>query len=340
MSAIGSRSPLAPVAPVAPVTPVTPAMPAMPVALRVRVLGIGMGPQHLTREVVEALASADYVIAADKGPDDALLAGRRAVAAAAGVELVAVPDPPRDRDDPADYPRAVADWHEARVDAYEAVLRERGGTAAFLVWGDPSLYDSTIRVVEALAARLGVDWDVLPGVSAPQLLAARHRVVLHPVGRPVHVTTARRLPEAVAAGQRDIVVMLGGALDLDGISGLGLGPWSIWWGANLGTDSEELAAGRVDDVLADLRAARERAARAAGWVMEICLLRSPAGGTPSDSAPSGSPRSDSPPPSSAPSDRAPADSPPPSSAPSDRAPADSPPPSSAPAGGAPSGGAA
>jgi hypothetical protein len=35
-----------------------------------------------------------------------------------GVELVAVPDP----------------------------QRERGGTAAFLVWGDPSLYDSTSRV--------------------------------------------------------------------------------------------------------------------------------------------------------------------------------------------------
>jgi precorrin-6A synthase len=237
----------------------------------VRVLGMGMGPRHLTREVAEALRTADYVLAADKGPDDALLAVRRAVAAAHGVEVVAVPDPPRDRDDPVDYPVAVRTWHEARVDAYEAVVRERGGTAAFLVWGDPSLYDSTIRVVEALAARLDFDWDVLPGVSAPQLLAARHRVVLHPVGGSVHVTTARRVGEAVAAGQRDIVVMLGGPLVLGG-----LGDWSIWWGANLGTDSEQLVAGRVDDVRADLGAARERAAHAAGWVMDLCLLRAPA----------------------------------------------------------------
>ncbi|MGL4744727.1 MAG: precorrin-6A synthase (deacetylating) [Dermatophilaceae bacterium] len=250
-----------------------------PVALRVRVLGIGMGPQHVTAEVAEALASADYVLAADKGPDDALLAVRRAVAATAGVPVVAVPDPARDRDDPADYPRAVQDWHEARVDSYAAVLGERGGTAAFLVWGDPALYDSTIRVVESLTARLGFDWDVLPGVSAPQLLAARHRIVLHPVGRPVHVTTARRLPEAVRADQRDIVVMLGGPHDLDGPRGLdGLGRWSIWWGANLGTDSEQLVAGRVDDVRADLRAARECAARTAGWVMDICLLRAPSAG--------------------------------------------------------------
>ncbi|MGL5912329.1 MAG: SAM-dependent methyltransferase, partial [Phycicoccus sp.] len=233
----------------------------VPVALRVRVLGIGMGPRQLTREVGEALASADYVLAADKGPDDALLAVRRAVAAAHGVEVVAVPDPARDRDHPADYVAAVRNWHEARVDSYEAVLRERGGTAAFLVWGDPSLYDSTIRVVETLADRLGFDWDVLPGVSAPQLLAARHRIVLHPVGRPVHVTTARRLRDAVATGQRDIVVMLVGPLDGPGglAEGLdGLGSWSIWWGANLGTDTEQLGAGRVGDVLADLPSARER----------------------------------------------------------------------------------
>ncbi|MGL5817552.1 MAG: precorrin-6A synthase (deacetylating) [Phycicoccus sp.] len=248
-----------------------------PVALRVRVLGIGMGPRYLTREVTEALASADYVLAADKGPDDALLAVRRAVAAEAGTPLVVMADPARDRDDPADYVAAVSDWHDARVEAYEAVLRERGGTAAFLVWGDPSLYDSTIRVVEALAARLGFDWDVLPGVSAPQLLAARHRVVLHPVGRPVHVTTARRLREAVAAGQRDIVVMLGGPRDLHEYGGLdGLGRWSIWWGANLGTDTEQLVAGRVDDARDNLRAAHERARRAAGWIMEVYLLRAPA----------------------------------------------------------------
>ncbi|MGL5866768.1 MAG: precorrin-6A synthase (deacetylating) [Dermatophilaceae bacterium] len=247
-----------------------------PAALRVRVLGIGMGPRHLTVEVAEALASADYVLAADKGPDDALLAVRRAVAAAHGVEVVAVPDPPRDRDACANYVAAVRDWHQARADSYAAVLGERGGTAAFLVWGDPSLYDSTIRVVKVLAARLGFDWDVLPGVSAPQLLAARHRIVLHPVGRPVHVTTARRLGESVAAGQRNIVVMLGGPRDLHELGGLdGLGQWSIWWGANLGTDTEQLVAGRVDDVRDTIRTAREHAAQAAGWVMDVCLLRTP-----------------------------------------------------------------
>jgi precorrin-6A synthase len=239
--------------------------------VKVRILGVGMGPQHVTPEVADALRSADYVVAAEKADDDGLLAARRAIADEFGVEVVAVPDPERDRDNPADYPAAVKAWHEARVSAYQKVLQERGGTAAFLVWGDPSLYDSTLRIVEQLATVLPIEYDVLPGISAPQLLAARHRIVLHPVGVPVHITTARRLRESINAGQSNIVVMLGGALDLDGLE-----DWSIWWGANLGTNTEELVAGRVANVRSDLDAARERAKASAGWVMDVYLLRTPA----------------------------------------------------------------
>jgi precorrin-6A synthase len=233
-----------------------------------------MGPQHVTPEASAALRSCDYALAAEKSVDDPLLAVRREICREHGLELVAVPDPERDRAAPAaGYHAAVHDWHAARVTAYARVLGSRGGTAAFLVWGDPSLYDSTVRVVEALADQLPLEYDVVPGISAPQLLAARHRIVLHPVGRPVHLTTARRLPEAVANGETGIVVMLGSAPDLAAV-----GDWSIWWGANLGTPSEELVAGRVRDVVADVEAARERARASAGWVMDVYLLRrEPAG---------------------------------------------------------------
>ncbi|MDH2416022.1 precorrin-6A synthase (deacetylating) [Nocardioides sp. CER19] len=242
---------------------------------RVRILGIGMGPQHVTREVAEALRDADYVLAAEKAEDDQLLAVRRRIAADAGVPVVAVPDPRRDRADVdamGDYRRAVGDWHDARVAAYEAVLAERGGTAAMLVWGDASLYDSSIRIVSAIASRGVVDleWDVLPGISAPQLLAARHRLVLNDVGRPVHVTTGRRLQEEIAAGLDNVVVMLNRHLDLAGCE-----DWDIWWGANLGGVGEELVAGRVGDVLPAIEAARERAKAAAGWLMDLYLVRRP-----------------------------------------------------------------
>jgi precorrin-6A synthase len=235
------------------------------------ILGVGMGPQHVTPEVAQALRSVDYVLAAEKGSEDGLLALRRTVAGAHGVPVITVPDPVRDRSPGAGaYESAVADWHSARAQRYAAVLRERGGTAAFLVWGDPSLYDSTIRVVQQVKA-LGVelDYDVLPGISAPQLLAARHRIVLHEVGRPVHITTGRRLEEAVAAGQDNIVAML--SPDRPDLSAVA--DWTIWWGANLGAAGERLVHGRVADVLDDIAAARDAARADAGWVMDVFLVR-------------------------------------------------------------------
>lgn len=232
---------------------------------RVRVVGVGMGPQHVTPEAGEVLRSLDWVLAFGKGADDPLLAVRAAVCREYGdPPLVHVPDPPRDRADPADYPAAVQEWHSARVAALRHAIDERPGVVGMLVWGDPSLYDSTLRLVD----RLDVEVDVTPGISAPQLLAARHRIVLHEVGEPVHVTTGRRLREAVAAGQDNVLVMLNRDLDLAGLE-----DWWIWWGANLGATGEQLVSGRVGDVAADLETARERARTADGWMMDLFLLR-------------------------------------------------------------------
>lgn len=248
------------------------------VVRRIRLIGIGSGhPAQLTAEAAAAIDSVAYVIAAAKGPDDPLLDVRRALCAASGTELVEVADPERDRHSgsvatESGYAVAVADWHRARVAAYEEVLLARPGDVGFLVWGDPAFYDSTLRIVESLAerGRVAFTYDVLPGLSSPQLLAARHRIVLHRVGEPILVTTGRRLAEAVAAGNRNIVVMLDG-----NIACLDLPPagWSLWWGANLGSAEEALVAGRLADVADELRARRDEVKAAAGWVMDTYLLR-------------------------------------------------------------------
>lgn len=248
--------------------------------VRIRILGVGMGPQHVTGEVATALGTVDYVMAAEKSADDRLLALRRAIVEAhpgphGPAELVALPDPQRDRSTTlttGGYEGAVTDWHDARAAQYAEVLRARGGTAAFLVWGDPSLYDSTIRIVEKVRG-LGVDleYDVLAGISAPQLLAARHRIVLHEVGRPVHITTGRRLQEAVAAGLDNIVAMLNPPPER--LDFTGLDDWTIWWGANLGAEGERLVTGRLRDVLSDIAEARTAAHEHDGWIMDAFLLR-------------------------------------------------------------------
>lgn len=240
---------------------------------RVRVIGIGAGhPDQVTVEAVVALGSVDFFVVAQKRDDDPLVAAREALLARHLDDVppvIAVRDPERDRQ-PADYDRAVTAWHEARATVYEQALLDNEGDAGLLVWGDPAFYDSTIRIVQLMLARGNVtfDWDVIPGISSLQMLAARHRIVLHEVGQPILVTTGRRLAEAVDAGADNILVMLNASLDLDG-----LGAWQIWWGANLGTADEALVAGTVADALPAIEAARRRAKDTAGWVMDVYLLR-------------------------------------------------------------------
>ena len=245
---------------------------------RIRLIGIGSGGlDQVTVEAVRAMNDLDFFVVTDKvkkdGSPDPLVAARTELLDRHldhEPTLVAVTDPERDRQ-PADYDAAISDWHEARADAWEKALLENDGDAGFLVWGDPAFYDSTIRIIERLLERGSVqaEIDVVPGISSLQVLAARHRIVLHDVGHPVHVTTGRRLLEAVDSGQDNIVVMLNRSLEpLES-----LGHWQIWWGANLGTPSEHLVAGRVADVLPDIEAARASVKESAGWVMDVLLLR-------------------------------------------------------------------
>ncbi len=249
---------------------------------RVRLIGVGPGdPDQVTLEAVRAMREVDFFVVSDKsgaGSDDPLVAARERLLERhldGPARVVRVDDPVRERRPDrtatdAEYAEVVASWHEARAAAFERALLDHDGDAGFLVWGDPAFYDSTIRVLEQVRdrGRVPLAIEVVPGISSIQLLAARHAIVLHEVGQAMHVTTGRRLQEAVDAGQDNIVVMLNRSLGLEGLD-----DWWIWWGADLGTPHEELVAGRLGDVRADIDAARERAKAAAGWVMDVFLLR-------------------------------------------------------------------
>lgn len=250
---------------------------------RVRLIGVGPGdPEQVTLAAARAMREVDFFVVSDKSrsdgsPDPLVVARERLLERHLDREpvLVRLADPERDRSpggtgSVSDYEAAVATWHDARAASYEQALLSYDGDAGFLVWGDPAFYDSTIRVLDKVQqrGRVVVEVDVVPGISSLQVLAARHRIVLHEVGHPLHVTTGRRLGEAVQQGQRNIVVMLNRTIDLSGLA-----DWQIWWGANLGTEHEALVAGRVGDVLDEIEKAREEAKASAGWVMDVFLLR-------------------------------------------------------------------
>ncbi|WP_007520310.1 MULTISPECIES: precorrin-6A synthase (deacetylating) [Pseudofrankia] len=244
----------------------------------VLLIGMGVGdPESLTHAASRALASADVLFTVDKGEAKADLNALRARVCAAyagpGLRVVEVDEPERDRA-PADYQAEVRRWHAARAAVWaKALLTEldEGGRGAFLVWGDPALYDSSLRILDDIRERglVDVDVQVVPGISSVQALTARHRIPLNTVGGSVHITTGRRLA-AEAAGLDSVVVMLDGAAAWQGLDAA---DWDIYWGAYLGGDDEIALAGPLAELSARIAAVKREARARKGWIMDVYLLR-------------------------------------------------------------------
>ncbi|MBB4699471.1 precorrin-6A synthase (deacetylating) [Sphaerisporangium siamense] len=244
---------------------------------RILIIGIGAGdPDHLTLQAAKAMARADVFFVLDKGEaKDDLIRLRRTLIEAhaeAPYRVVEAGDPERDRTAAA-YGAAVDDWRSRRARICERLVQDEladGQTGAFLVWGDPGLYDSTLAIVEEILARGAVhfDYEVIPGISSVAALAARHRVSLTQVGRPVHVTTGRRLAEDGPTAD-DLVVMLDAHTAFAGLDG----DFHIYWGAYVGTPDEILVEGPVPEVTDRIRDLRAEARHRKGWIMDTYLLR-------------------------------------------------------------------
>ncbi|SMQ60521.1 precorrin-6A synthase (deacetylating) [Devosia lucknowensis] len=236
------------------------------------VVGIGTGsPKHVTIEAIEALNRADVLFIPDKGAQKSELADvRREIIA----RYVTKPDarqigyavPRRNAANP-DYGQGVNDWHDALADIFSVLIADvpTGGAGAFLVWGDPGLYDSTLRILERVSIPVRI--EVIPGITAIQALTAAHGIALNRIGEPVTITTGRQLGPV----QIDSVVMLDGQLAfLEADPNL-----QIFWGAYLGTADQLLVSGRLGDVAQDIVATRNAARERHGWIMDTYLLRQP-----------------------------------------------------------------
>ncbi|WP_323716570.1 precorrin-6A synthase (deacetylating) [Paracoccus aminovorans] len=244
-------------------------------------IGIGTGsPGHLTRDGIAAMAAADLILIPSKGEDKADLAQlrqalcRRVLASPPPMALFDMPA----RDAKDGYRQGVEAWHDAIADEWEKVIRSHGAIRpALLVWGDPSLYDSTLRIAERVARRLPLTLRVIPGITAIQALCAAHAIPLNAVAEPVIITTGRQIRDhGWPPGADRAVVMLDGdcafqSLDPEGVQ--------IWWGAFLGMPEELLIAGTLTEAGPRILAARAKARAAHGWIMDIYLLqrRRPAG---------------------------------------------------------------
>ncbi|MES3098329.1 precorrin-6A synthase (deacetylating) [Sphingomonas faeni] len=241
-------------------------------------IGIGTGnPDHLTRAAIAAMNAADLILLPRKGDAKSdLIDLRRTICAdvLTGGTRVAEFDLPV-RDTTAPYLRGVDQWHYAIAAAWNAQITEHlpnGGRLALLVWGDPSLYDSTLRIADRLRADgMTMTVTVEPGITSLQVLTAAHAIPLNTVGAPVLVTTGRRLRAGEWPADIDTVaVMLDGDCAFQTLDTAGV---TIWWGAYLGMDHQALIAGPLDVVATQIVRTRAALRERHGWIMDIYLLR-------------------------------------------------------------------
>jgi precorrin-6A synthase len=250
----------------------------------VYVIGIGAGdPDHLTLQAVAAMNRADVFFTIDKGEAaDDLAALRRELLArhvTRPYRTVTAPEVPRDRDpglDSGDYRDTATQWQLRRGLLYQGMIAKElrdGETGAFLVWGDPSLYDGTLPLLERIAERTHDELRIVsvPGVSSVAALAAAFGLVLNRVGTPVLITTGRLLAEGgMPRDVGDVVVMLDGRTAFAELPDTDL---DIYWGAYLGTKDEILVHGDLAAVREEIVRRRAEVRERAGWIMDTYLLR-------------------------------------------------------------------
>jgi precorrin-6A synthase len=245
-------------------------------------IGIGTGnPEHLTLEAVAALKSADVVLIPKKEEGKGQLAQvRRDIvnrhATKACVQTIEF-DMPARRGSRSDYRAHVEEWHHRVAEAWKQAIGTAistlgsEGSVALLIWGDPSLYDSSLRISGRLAKEFPLRVRVIPGLTSIQVLAASHRIPVNEIGESVLITTGRNLAATGwPAGASTVLVMLDGELAFTAIEPEGV---TIWWGAYLGLPQELTLTGPLKDVRARIVELRAAARSRHGWIMDVYLLR-------------------------------------------------------------------
>ncbi|MCL9802434.1 precorrin-6A synthase (deacetylating) [Pseudomonas sp. AKS31] len=246
------------------------------------VIGIGAGnPDYITMQAVKALNRVDVFFLMDKGQSkDKLIDLRREICERyiddPDYRFVEAHSPERERGD-IDYTASVDELNRAKQQTFERLINDQlsdGQCGGFLVWGDPALYDSTVRILQAILASgaCAFEFEVIPGITSVQALAAQHKVPLTTIGRSIEITTGRRLAAGQVSDADSVVVMLDAE---DSYQRVADQQTEIYWGAYLGTPDEILISGRLADVADEIERVRKAARAEHGWIMDTYLLRKP-----------------------------------------------------------------
>ena len=243
-------------------------------------VGIGTGnPKHITIQAIEQLKSADIIIIPRKENSKSDLADLRyqicnELLKEESPELFEFDLPLRNSEKT--YLNAVDEWHDSIakiwsecIENAQNTLKNRIRSVGLLIWGDPSLYDSSLRIAERLDPNPNV--TVIPGITSVQALTAAHRITVNEIGKPLVITTGREIANfGFPDGIDTAIIMLDGNCSF---TLLDQEIYHIWWGAYLGMEHEVLIEGKLEEVSKIIVETRRKARETHGWIMDSYMLR-------------------------------------------------------------------
>lgn len=251
---------------------------------KIYLIGIGSGnPEHLTIQAINTFKKVDifFILEKESEKNEDLVKLRKEILQrylpdrSYRIMTVKIPERKKGGRELEVYKERVASWRRQKAEIISNLIKQEmadGETGAILIWGDPSLYDGHMEILDYILKKGWVDFEfeVVPGITSMQVLTARHKIPLNSIAESILITTGRRLKEIHPEDVKNAVVLLDNYLTYRNFTDADL---NIYWGGCLGTEKEILISGRLKEVLDEIIRTRNEIKKNNGWIMETYILR-------------------------------------------------------------------
>ena len=249
---------------------------------KIYLVGIGHGNlDYLTVKAINTMKKVDVFFLLEKREHEDLLKIRKEILKKCldtGTYRVVTAKIP-ERKKSKSYKEGVKTWRQQKAEVIAELIKGKmkdGESGAFLVWGDPSLYDGNLEILQHILKQGAVnfEYEVIAGITSVQILAEKHKIPLNRIGETIVITTGRKLKEYSPVEVVNVAVLLDSYSTFKHFKDTDI---DIYWGGYLGTDDEILLSGKLKNIIEDLEKIRKEAKKKKGWLMDTYILRKPEG---------------------------------------------------------------